>query len=263
MGNFINLVGQVFGRLTVIRLAYKKNKEWCWDCKCICGKEVTIIGKSLRGGATKSCGCLHDEVRRSNKKHGFSDTRLENTRGDMLKRCYAPKNKSYPNYGGRGITVCDEWRDDPKSFYDWANSNGYEDTLFIERIDNDGNYCPENCRWATREEQANNKRNSKWLTYNGETKTQAQWAHTLDIDPRVLHDRLTRGGWDLERAVTTYLNGSVELLTFKGESKTKTQWENALGFKRGLIYARMRKGWSIEKILTTIPVIGRNKYTKD
>ena len=124
--------------------------------------------------------------------------KLQSTRACMVQRCMNPKNKGYHNYGGRGIKVCDEWLNDSKAFVEWSLANGYEQGLSIDRIDNDGDYSPENCRWATRKQQSNNTRKNLLLTFNGETHTCAEWADIFGVDRNRFHHRLKQG-WDLER----------------------------------------------------------------
>lgn len=159
----IDLVGKKFGRLTVIRRAGHTGKETTWDCICECGKSSTVIGRDLRNGNTKSCGCLQVEMaRNSNIKHGGSargnKTDLYARWEGMKKRCFQPKCKSYKDYGGRGISVCDEWKNDYGAFRDWALSNGFRPDLTIERVNNDGNYSPDNCKWIPKSEQSKNRR---------------------------------------------------------------------------------------------------------
>lgn len=198
-------IGQKFGRLTVIR--YDHSNEYnvrYFLCRCDCGNEKIVQRSALMSGATKSCGCLSRELshqRKTNFKHGFSHKeRLYDTWENMKRRCYNPKNIRYALYGGRGITVCDEWKNDYVAFRSWALENGYADNLTIDRIDNDKGYSPENCRWATSNEQENNMSRNHLLSYHGETHTLSEWANILGITYSTISHRVSRG-WSMERIV--------------------------------------------------------------
>lgn len=156
------MIGLVFMRLTVIEAAGKdRQRQLLWRCLCACGSECIVAGVRLRKGETRSCGCLQREkVSKRNTTHGMSKTRLYNTWANMHERCTNPKNKQYADYGGRGITVCAEWANF-EPFAEWASSSGQRDDLSIDRINNEGNYEPANCRWATTIEQSRNKRPRK------------------------------------------------------------------------------------------------------
>lgn len=195
----LNLSGQRFGSLTVIKRAGSDKKgQSMWLCRCDCGNEKIIRGHDLKGG-TKSCGCS----RRYNTglyKHGLSKTRLHRIWRSIKDRCYNDNSLDFKFYGGRGVSVCAEWKCDFLSFFNWASSSGYKDGLTIDRIDVNGDYCPENCRWVPIVEQANNKRNNTYLTYHGETKTISQWARELKISPQTISSRL-RYGFSMEKVL--------------------------------------------------------------
>ena len=196
------MIGKRFGRLTVVEEAGRdKHRSILWKCKCDCGGESIVRTHNLRCGNSTSCGCLHREkTKMINYKTGQYKSRIYHTWINMKTRCHTPTAWEYKNYGARGIVICDEWRNDFKAFYNWAMENGYTDELTIDRIDNDGNYCPENCRWVDRVTQNRNQRNTRLITYNGETKHLFDWADEFGINRNTLAGRLYRG-WSIERAL--------------------------------------------------------------
>lgn len=163
MSKINDLTGQKFGRLTVVNYyGSDKNGRALWLCKCDCGNIKVIRGNSLLSKLTVSCGCYNKEhAKKIHSKHNMSDSKLYKVWHGMKTRCYNKNFMYYYNYGGRGITICDEWKNDFKIFYNWAIKNGYKEGLTIDRINNDGNYEPNNCRWITRAEQNRNQRKTK------------------------------------------------------------------------------------------------------
>ena len=200
MGRVIDLTGKRFGKLTAISFSHKdRHHKAHWLCSCDCGNETVCPSATLRKGTCKSCGCLQRKrASTANFKHGKSKTRLYNVWSSMKGRCHNKNHQDYPNYGGRGVKVCKRWR---KSFQGFIDDMGKPPSPkhTIERIDVDGDYCPENCTWATRRTQANNSRNNRRIEFDGETHTLAEWARKLDIPYGRLLARLRRG-WTVDRA---------------------------------------------------------------
>lgn len=193
--NIIEMTGLRFGRLVVLR---RDGNSPCgsakWLCKCDCGKEVSVTGTCLRRGGTVSCGCYGADIRKSfGVKHGKSYTRIYSIYSKIIQRCYNKNSKLYKNYGYRGITMCDEWRNNFQAFYDWAMANGYTDKLSIDRIDNYKGYSPDNCRWLTPKEQGRNLRRSVYLTINGETKLLMDWCTENNLNIQTVRNRVARG----------------------------------------------------------------------
>lgn len=199
-----DLLNRKFGRLIPIK-RISRNRRSYWICNCDCGNQTTVRRDGLLSGRIVSCGCYNKERAKkgdNHRKHGKQGTRLYRIWQAMITRCNNLNQSEYKNYGGRGITVCDEWLHDFQAFYDWAMANGYDDSLTIDRIDNDGNYSPSNCRWATRKEQANNKSNNVLLAYCGITKTVAEWSEIQKIPARVINWRI-KHKWSVEKALKT------------------------------------------------------------
>lgn len=191
MGRIAEIKNRKFGRLTAIR--YVGDSKW-W-CRCDCGTSLAVITTNLTKGNSTSCGC---QRRESLFKHGMGRTALYHAWVAMRSRCNNPKDAAFANYGGRGIKVCERWNEFPNFLADMGNRpKGYQ----IDRIDNDGDYEPGNCRWVSPKANLNNKRSSHKVTWKGETLTITQWAERLGIHQRTLFNRIGRG-WDLNRAMT-------------------------------------------------------------
>jgi hypothetical protein len=204
MSNIRNLVGQRFGRLTVVeRIRDSVKKRTNYRCSCDCGNETLVFHGSLTRSLTNSCGCVRNECtaerNRGNATHGESKTSLYSLWHTMIDRCECPTAHAYELYGGRGIKVCERWR---KSFIDFKNDMGPRpNKLTIDRIDSNGNYTPENCRWATRKEQSNNKRNNVVLEFQGQKMNISQWADAMSIPRTRLYSRWKRG-WSTEEILS-------------------------------------------------------------
>ncbi len=140
--------------------------------------------------------------KRTRTTHGMSKTRLYYLYRGMITRCYSVNQRTYQRYGAKGVTVCEEWRNSKEAFFEWALSHGYSDELTLDRIDNSKGYCPENCRWATPTEQANNRKSNHIITANGESHTIAEWARITGIKSSTIKSRLHKG-WNEVKAVTT------------------------------------------------------------
>lgn len=202
--NRLNLTGQRFGRLVVgiseSRMGKTQRKTY-YFCKCDCGNELWTASQNLRNGRTQSCGCLgREKSREKSFKHGMSHTSIHNSWMSMIQRCTDKNCKAYPGYGGRGIKVCERWL----TFNNFLEDMGLppQKGLTLDRIDNDKGYEPGNVRWATRREQANNRRSSRIIEYGGERKTVAEWERFLGCRRAALNDRLLKG-WTIERALKT------------------------------------------------------------
>lgn len=194
-----DLTGQRFGRLTVLEFVPNDKRGSYWKCKCDCGKTGIYQGSSLLSKNTQSCGCLKLVTAKTIqnqyiKKHGKRKTRLYNIWAKMRYRCYSQKDLAYNDYGERGIIVCDEWKDNFQAFYDWAMLNGYRDDLSIDRVDNDGNYTPQNCRWTDMKTQSRNRRSNTIVEYKGKAMCLTDAAKAAGISVNTIYRRYYQCG---------------------------------------------------------------------
>ena len=191
-----DLTGQRFGRLTVIGLSERQSRKTYWICQCDCGNVSEHRSDGLLSGAIKSCGCYKKEVSAENVSknhtHKQSGTRIYRIWQGIKSRCFDINDKRYERYGGRGITVCDEWKNNFLAFYQWARANGYKENLTIDRIDNNGNYSPENCRWATAKEQANNRSTNVHYKIGNVTKLLSEWCELFGLNFNTILARFNR-----------------------------------------------------------------------
>lgn len=201
-----DLTNRRFHRLVCQEMVgHNKWNRRLWRCQCDCGSSYVVNENALKKNNTKSCGCLNREKRAERGRttiqaaiiarttHRCTRSRLHRIWKGMKTRCYNPRVDNFKNYGGRGVTVCEEWKGDFRSFRQWALINGYRDDLSIERIDNNSGYCPSNCTWATRTDQNRNKRNNLRIEIDGRCLTAHQWSEIYGISPELIGDRILKG----------------------------------------------------------------------
>lgn len=205
--NIKDLTGQRFGRLVVVGLHPTETRKTYWVCQCDCGNMKIVRSDSLQCGAIRSCGCLKKEQDSKNlvlgnghrkyQETGFKvgGTRLYYIWQGMKDRCYNEHNARYDRYGGRGIKICEEWKENFIAFHDWAISNGYTDDLTIDRIDNDADYCPDNCRWSTQKEQSRNRSTNIYITIGNSKRTLTEWCEIFDVDFSKIVARYNKNGF--------------------------------------------------------------------
>ena len=242
----IDMIGQRFGKLVVVSRAENDKKGQArWLCQCDCGGSTITTRYNLITRQTKSCGCILRSPRTTEL-----DKKLKGVLGNMKARCNNPKHTHYKYYGGRGITVCEEWQHVDK-FREWAYNNGYKPGLTIDRIDVNGNYEPSNCRWVTMQEQNYNRTDNHLLTYKGETKCLAEWESQLGIDHRTILIRLNNG-WTVEQALSTPINNHLTKISYNNQTHTLAEWATITNINVGTLHSRLKiLHWSIEKALTT------------
>lgn len=265
-GHLEDLTGQRFGRLVAQELII--GQDWNahrWKCVCDCGNIAFVRASNLKKGVTTSCGCYRTEVIRRSRAHKYSGEYtskhtpvLYSMWISMRRRCNCPSEPSYKNYGGRGISICDEWYDF-ETFQTWAYSHGYEKGLTIDRIDVDGDYCPENCRWADWYVQGNNRRNNVKYEFQGESHTLSEWSRILGYNRATLVSRIM-SGWPIEKAFTapvapTHVNQRI--WTYQGETHRVYEWAEITGIPKNILFSRYKGGRSAERALTTPPKTGK------
>lgn len=242
-----DLVGQKFGKLTALQQAGRdKRGETLWMCKCECGNVVNVLSSNLRTGHTKSCGCLKNVA--SNYKHGKAGTPLYKIWANMIQRCNNPDSTYYHRYGARGISVCDRWLKFENFYADMGeNPKGF----CLERIDNDGDYCPGNCKWVSPKEQARNRETSVDITYQGRTQCVSAWEEELGFKHGTLWMRLYTYNWPIEKAMTEPIKDVKRTpITVFGKTQSLTKHCKDHGLGLSTVQARLARGITIEEALT-------------
>ena len=229
-------IGDRFGNLTIIeKLPTEKSFEY--KCKCDCGNERIFRSTPLLTGNNKSCGCLTE-------KHGLTGTRIYRAWSNMKRRCNDSTNKSYANYGGRGISYEDRWEEFENFYNDMKDS--YQDDLTIDRIDVNKNYSKDNCRWADKKTQANNTTSNNIVHYNGEDLTLSELADKYNLNYDVLRHRMNKG-FTLEESMEP--PKEKETLTYNGQTKTVTEWAEENGMTYHQLKKRLMRGWDLERAI--------------
>lgn len=258
MPKLIDITGERYGRLTVIKLLPRQaNGSTRWLCRCDCGTLTEVYRCNLTRGHVTSCGCYARELA---TRHGLATSRVYNIWIQMKHRCENPKCHAFRYYGSRGIKLCDRWQSFDFFLEDMRQPPSNEHS--IDRIDNSGNYEPSNCRWATRTEQARNKRNNRFITVGNETKTLSEWALIAGVSSPTIIRRL-EDGWPPEKAVSTPRYGTIStLITFDGRTQSISAWIEELGVPKTVVYRRLKKGWAVERAVST-PSKGKNKPARE
>lgn len=201
-----DITGNKYNMLTAVRYAYNKNRNIYWIFKCDCGKETTTQKQRVVSGFNKSCGCLSSN-NRFIKTHGMTKTDFYHRYTSILDRCLNKKNNYFNHYGARGIKCLwktfEEFRDDMyESYLLHCKEYGKKNTS-IDRIDNNGNYCKENCKWSTKKEQSRNTRRNHFLIFNGKRLTVSEWAEIIGVERNTIYERINHFGWSIKKTLTT------------------------------------------------------------
>lgn len=267
MPKLIDITGKKFNRLTAVE--YKGSEKWLFRCDC--GNEKIMSASDVRLGKAKSCGCIHKEMlSKRETTHGMSKTRLYSVWRGMKVRCYNENSEEFHRYGGRGITVCDEWlgKYGFKNFAEWAYKSGYDENAergqcTIDRIDNDKGYSSDNCRWITIKEQQTNKMEHKW-EINGESHTLDEWEKISGLTKETIRQRI-RNGWSEDDVLIVPKRGEDGFYTqqskrieFNGEKHTISEWSRIIGISEATIRSRIIKGLNTEEILSKEKVIKKD-----
>jgi hypothetical protein len=270
-----NLEGQKFNRLLVLRKVDVGKSMTYYECLCDCGNLHIANGAAVKKGNIKSCGCLQREIASKNSKtHGFSKTRLYRVWRGMITRCENPNSDYYYSYGGRGIKVCPEWRHDFLSFRKWSLSNGYDENAkfsecTLDRIDNDGDYEPSNCRWVSMKEQSKNRRVTVFVEIESVYKPLVDLSEEFGVNYGTLRSRIARGVKTKEELLAPpkdIRHTTSKYITFNGVTLDQAGWARKIGITPTSLSRRLKNpNWTLEMALTTPPISKENtyKYRKD
>ena len=249
-GQLATLEGVTF-RLTQPGEGGKVRRKPYYKCRCDCGKKLYVREDHLLNGTTKTCGCVKKK-RRTRTIHGMTNTRSYSAWHNMLQRCENPKHEKHSRYGGRGIKVCERWQSFPNFLEDMGECPTI--TGSIDRIDNNGDYTPENCRWATYKQQNNNRSDNCNFTYNGKTQSIQAWSEEYGINHQTLYNRLMTLGFSVEEALSapTDKRGGAAvrdrpMYTYNGETRCLKEWAGILGINYQTLFKRISSNWPIEK----------------
>ena len=248
-----NLINKKYGKLTILQEADKDiYGHKMVLCRCDCGKEIITIYSAVLNGRAKSCGCLRKETKYGGNRQ--KHPRIYKIWHSMRDRCERQKNTAFQHYGGRGISVCDEWSRKPdgfENFCNWAINNGYSDDLTIDRIDVNKGYFPDNCRWVSYRTQANNKTNTIRVEYNGVVKPLSEWVETLNMEYSLVVSRL-KAGWSVKEAFEKEPDREkhkIHYLSLNGETHSISEWSRITGLSRSCINYRLKKGMEVKDVL--------------
>ena len=245
-------IGKKYNALTVVEPVHvvlnNGDSQWFWKVKCDCGNEKIMKPIEVINGKMKSCGCGLN--RKTTATHRESHTKLHNIWCGMNNRCN-PNNKYTERYGKRGICICDQWKD-YTVFAEWARSNGYEDGLTIERIDVNGNYCPENCTWIPMKKQARNRRTTHWVEYHGVRMSLAEACEKAGLPYKQVFERIVKRNWPVDEALSIPIGGAKK----KRSGNTRSELARQAGLKPSTVNSRLKYGWTEEEALG-IPTVGK------
>lgn len=256
----LDLTGKQFGDWTVLYEEPQEGYVRKWRCRCVCGAEKTVYQGNLTQGKSHGCGCAARKLTGERARtHGKRNTRLYVVWCDMRSRCYRQGDRSYKNYGARGITVCDEWlgKKGFQNFWEWAYANGYDDNApkgecTLDRIDVNGNYCPENCRWVNTSAQMRNRTDTHWVEFGGEVLPLVDFCEKYGVSQTLACDRFLRG-WTPAEVMFFPPKYLPKMIEYNGETRTQRGWAKYFGIDHRKLQYRLKHGWTFEQAIGIAP----------